>query len=92
MQTGLLKKAAAWWSGPAGAREVLRMAVPLIVSTASLTIMMFVDRMFLCWSSEKAVAAVLPAGMTYLALVCFPLGIASYVKIFRPFSRYGTPP
>ena len=48
MQIGLLKKATAWWSGPAGGREVLGMAIPLIVSTASLTIMMFVDRMFLC--------------------------------------------
>ena len=58
------------------------MAIPLIVSTASLTIMMFVDRMFLCWSSEKAVAAALPAGMTYFAVVCFPLGVASYVNTF----------
>ena len=55
---------------------------PLIVSTASLTVMMFVDRMFLCWISEKAVAAVLPAGMTYYALVCLPLGVASYVNTF----------
>ena len=56
--------------------------------------MMFVDRMFLCWISEKAVAAVLPAGMTYYALVCLPLGVASYVNTFvaqAGFGHWGLP-
>jgi multidrug resistance protein, MATE family len=71
-----------WWSRPCGGRDVLRMAVPLIVSTGSWTVMNFIDRMFLVWYSEAAMAAVMPAGMVHFAVVCFPLGVASYVSTF----------
>jgi len=60
----------------------LRLAVPLIVSTASWTVMNFADRMFLLWHSTDAMAAAMPAGMVHFALVCFPLGVASYVNTF----------
>ncbi len=65
-----------WWSRPCGARDVLRIAVPLIVSTAAWTVMNFTDRMFLLWHSEESMAAALPAGMLHFAMVCFPMGIA----------------
>jgi multidrug resistance protein, MATE family len=71
-----------WWSRPCGGRDVLRMAVPLIVSTGAWTVMNFTDRMFLLWHSETSMAAALPAGMLHFALVCFPLGVASYVNTF----------
>ncbi len=71
-----------WWSRPCGGRDVLRMAVPLIVSTGAWTVMNFIDRMFLLWYSEESMAAVLPAGMVHFAMVCFPLGVASYVNTF----------
>jgi multidrug resistance protein, MATE family len=71
-----------WWSRPCGGRDVLRMAIPLIVSTAAWTVMNFTDRMFLLWHSEESMAAALPAGMVHFAMVCFPLGIASYVNTF----------
>ena len=44
--------------------------------------MNFVDRMFLLWYSEESMAAVMPAGMVHFAMVCFPLGVASYVNTF----------
>ena len=61
---------------------MLRLAIPLIVSTASWSVMNFVDRMFLSWYSTDAMAAAMPAGMIHFALVCFPLGVASYVNTF----------
>jgi multidrug resistance protein, MATE family len=76
------REPAGWWSRPCGGREVLRLAVPLFVSTASWTVMNFIDRMFLLWHSEVAVAAVLPAGMLHFAIVCLPLGMAAYVNAF----------
>jgi multidrug resistance protein, MATE family len=71
-----------WWSRPCGGREVLRMAIPLIVSTAAWTVMNFTDRMFLLWYHKASMAAALPAGMVHFALVCFPLGVTSYVNTF----------
>ena len=74
--------ATGWWARPCGGRDVLRLAIPLVVSTASWTVMNFIDRMFLLWYSTDAVAAAMPAGMVHFALVCFPLGVASYVNTF----------
>ena len=68
-----------WWIRPCGGRDVLRVALPLIVSTASWALMNFIDRMFLLWHSPAAMAAAMPAGMLLFTLLCFPLGVASYV-------------
>ena len=54
---------------PCGGRAVLRMAVPLLVSTGAWTVMNFIDRMFLLRYSEVAMAAVLPAGMVHFVMV-----------------------
>ncbi len=71
-----------FWNGPSGMREVLLLALPLMVSTLSWTIMHFTDRVFLMWYSQDAVAAALPAGALQFAVLCFPLGLASYVNAF----------
>jgi MATE family multidrug resistance protein len=71
-----------WWSRPCGGREVLQLALPLVISTLSWTIMNFTDRMFLMWYSPAAMAASLPASMLHFAVLCFPLGIASYANTF----------
>ena len=71
-----------WWTRPCGGREVLALALPLMISTFSTTLMTFTDRMFLLWYSKEAVAAALPAGVCLFSLVCLPLGIASYVNTF----------
>lgn len=75
-------RATSWWARPCGGREVLALAIPLIVSTGSWTVMNFVDRMFLLWHSTDEMAAAMPAGMVHFAMVCFPLGMASYVNTF----------
>jgi MATE family multidrug resistance protein len=71
-----------WWIRPAGGREMLTLALPLIVSTASWTVMNFVDRMFLVWHSTAEMAATMPAGVLHWTILCLPLGIASYVNTF----------
>ncbi len=76
------RAATSWWSRRCGGRDVLTLAIPLVVSTASWTVMNFIDRMFLLWHSTDEMAAAMPAGMVHFALVCFPLGVASYVNTF----------
>ncbi len=71
-----------WWFQRCGAREVLFLALPLVISTISWTFMHFVDRMFLLWHSPAAVAAAMPAGMLHWSLFSFPLGVALYATTF----------
>jgi MATE family multidrug resistance protein len=63
-------------------RDVLRVALPLMVSTASMTIMQFTDRMFLLWDSHAAMAGAMSAGVLSFAVAVFPFGVASYVAAF----------
>lgn len=57
-------------------------ALPLIISTGSWQIMHFCDRMFLLWHDPTQMAASMPSGILLFALVCFPLGVASYANAF----------
>jgi MATE family multidrug resistance protein len=71
-----------WWTRPCGGRDVIRLALPLVISTASWTVMNFTDRMFLLWFSTQTMAAAMPAGMLHFTVICFPLGIAIYANTF----------
>ena len=71
-----------WWSGECGVREVMALALPLVVSTMSWTVMNFVDRMFLLWHSQEEMAAAAPAGFLLFTFMCFPLGVAAYANTF----------
>ena len=77
-----LEKIHAWWRRPCGGRDVVTLALPLVISTMSFTVMTFIDRMFLTWYSIDAVAAAMPAGMLQFTLISFPLGVATYVNTF----------
>ncbi len=79
---GRPKSIADWWTRTCGGREVLRLALPLVASTISWTVMNFIDRMFLMWYSIPSMAAALPAGMLHFLMLCFPLGLVSYVNTF----------
>ena len=70
------------WKIEAGYREVLVVAIPLILSTASWSVQHFVDRMFLTWYSPEAIAAALPAGMLHFSMVSIFMGTAGYVSTF----------
>ena len=62
------------WFEDGGYREVLVIAVPLILSTGAWSLLQFIDRMFLSWYSSDAIAAVMPAGMASFALICMFIG------------------
>ena len=51
------------WKGEGGYGEVLDIAIPLIISTGTWSVLHFVDRMFLTWYSQEAIAAAMPAGL-----------------------------
>ncbi|MFO1094248.1 MAG: MATE family efflux transporter [Planctomycetaceae bacterium] len=63
-------------------RELLRVAVPLIVSSGSQSLMHVTDRIFLTRSSVDAVAASLPAGVLFWAILSLPFGTAVYTNTF----------
>jgi len=67
---------------PGSTRELMNLAYPLILSTASATIMQFVNRVFLSRYSADAIAACVPAGILSFCLGCFFIGAASYTNAF----------
>jgi MATE family multidrug resistance protein len=71
-----------FWSRPDGLREVLTLALPLVISSLSWTIMQTIDRILLFGYSKEAVAAVFPAGWMALAVLCLPLGLTTYINTF----------
>lgn len=77
-----IREAGNWWTRPCGARDVLWLSLPLVVSMISWTVMNFTDRMMLLWYSTQDMAAAMPSGMLFFTVLCFPLGIASYVNTF----------
>ncbi len=71
-----------WWSRPCGGRDVLAIALPLVVQTAFWSVMWFIDRMFLTWYSADAMAASLPAGMLHWTMIGLPQGVAAFANTF----------
>ncbi|MAX38354.1 MATE family efflux transporter [Gimesia sp.] len=67
---------------PGSLRELANVAIPLVLSCGSLSIMHVVDRIFLSWWSTEAVAAALPAGMIQWAIMSIAMGMATYVNTF----------
>lgn len=61
-------------------RELLRIAVPLIITSASFTVQNFCDRMFLAWYSPATLQAAVPAGILYFTLVCGFMSTAAFAN------------
>ncbi len=70
------------WKSEGGYRNVLVLAVPLIISTGTVSVLHFIDRMFLTWYSADAIAASMPASMVSQAIMSFFLGVAGYTGVF----------
>jgi MATE family multidrug resistance protein len=84
------------WHSTGGYREVLHIALPLVLSTASWSVQHFVDRMFLSWYSPETIAAAMPAGMLHFSIASVFMGTAGYVSTFvaqyhgaRQYDRIG---
>jgi MATE family multidrug resistance protein len=71
-----------WWTRACGGREVIRLALPLMISTLSYSLMQFCDRVFLAWHSPTSLAAVMPAGVMAWTIMSFPFGVALYTNVF----------
>lgn len=68
---------------PAGSfRELWSVALPMILSSGSLSLMHVLDRIFLSRYSQEALAAATPAGMLHWTLMSFSLGTLTYVNTF----------
>lgn len=67
---------------PGGMREVLALAVPMAISTATYAVLQLTDRLLLAWYSELGVAAALSAGALVWVFMCLPFGVAGYVQTF----------
>ncbi|MDD5011276.1 MAG: MATE family efflux transporter [Phycisphaerae bacterium] len=65
-----------------GAKEVLKIAFPLILSTSAMTLQMFVDRVFLMWFDRDAMSAAMLGGILNFVFFSFFLGTASYANTF----------
>lgn len=70
------------WHEETGYKTVLKLALPLILSTGAWSLQQFIDRIFLTWYSAEAIAASAPAGIANFALFSFFIGVGSYVNTF----------
>ncbi len=71
-----------WWNRPSGGREVMQVALPMVISSLSWTVMTFVDRVFLKWVSGASMTAAFSASMIWFVFLCLPLGICAYANTF----------
>lgn len=67
---------------PGGSRELLALALPLIVSQSFMTVQVFVDTILLSWHDPKEMAASFPAVMWFWLVFGFLQVTAGYVSTF----------
>ena len=70
------------WNSDGGYRQVLVIALPLILSNGAYAVQQFVDRIYLAWYSPEAVAAATPAGILNFMIMSLFINTAAYVGTF----------
>lgn len=70
------------WSRPSGVREVLAIALPMVASTLSWTLMNFTDGWVLYQVSDTAMAASFTAGVAWFLAISLFWGTCSYTSTF----------
>lgn len=81
MQNWLLNKVENW-KKKNRYKEVIRVCLPLVMSTAAVTVMEFTDRVFLSHYSLDAISAATPAGIVAFLFILFFSGVAGYGTVF----------
>lgn len=71
-----------YWSVPNGYKQMLKIALPLVVSMGTATVMEVTDRLFLSYYSVEALAASVPASSASLLLLLTVIGITGYAGVF----------
>lgn len=67
---------------PGSFAELLSVAIPLIISSGSVSLMHSIDRVFLSWYSQEALAASMPAGLFNWLMMSLAYGTVLYVNTF----------
>ncbi|MDR1485295.1 MAG: MATE family efflux transporter [Planctomycetaceae bacterium] len=75
-------KSESWWRRSCGGVDVLRQAVPLIISSGSISLMNFTDRMFLMWSDPDSMTASMQGMMLFWSAVSIPVAVTAFVTTF----------
>lgn len=70
------------WHGPGGLRRVLIISFPLMLSTSSLAVRMFCDRLMLSQVSSEAMSAGMMGGLTAFSTKCAVIGVIWYASTF----------
>src|SRR5205807_6676647 len=70
------------WSQEGGGRELLRLAIPLILSSSFMTLQITIDRALLSQASSDAVAAAMPAALVYWTFLTLLQNTAGYATTF----------
>jgi MATE family multidrug resistance protein len=70
------------WEQEGGGRELLRLALPLILSSSFMTLQVSIDRALLSQFSSDAVAAAMPAALLYWTPFLLMQGVANYAMTF----------
>ncbi|MDP6330010.1 MAG: MATE family efflux transporter, partial [SAR324 cluster bacterium] len=66
------------FEGPGGISQLLYIAIPMVVSQACETIMMFTDRLFLSQVSPMHMSASMSGGLTAFMFSTFFIGLTGY--------------
>jgi len=61
-------------------KSLLYIALPMIISQASETVMMFVDRLFLSWMGKAYISAAMSGGLSAFAFMSLFIGTVGYVN------------
>ena len=70
------------WEAPNGYKKMLKIALPLIISMGTATVMEVTDRLFLSHYSADALAASVPASSASLLLLLTVMGVTGYAGVF----------
>src|SRR5262249_25066353 len=70
------------WSQEGGGRELLRLAIPLILSSSFMTLQITIDRALLSRAGSDAVAASMPAAVLYWTFLTLLQNTANYATTF----------
>ncbi|MFA5880125.1 MAG: MATE family efflux transporter [Candidatus Margulisiibacteriota bacterium] len=65
-----------------GYQQLLLLAIPIILNTGLFALQHIINRIFLTWYSEEAVAAVMPAGILQFSILALFFGTSGYVSTF----------
>jgi MATE family multidrug resistance protein len=78
----LADRIAGRWRGAGGCREVLTIAIPMVLSTSAHTLQMFIDGVFLSRYHPDSLSASMQGGITAFVVSSFLFGIVGYGNTF----------